>query len=367
MLYLYVFITVILINCAYLFLFLRFALSKSLNTTNKQNTLPVSVLVYVKNNAQHLENNLNAIIEQDYPNFELILINDDSSDESLEILEAFQLKHANFPILLSNVHGNETFWGSKKYALTLGIKRAKNEYLLFTDANCKPTSNQWIQEMAAGFQNNEHVVLGYSNYKKQKGFFNLILRFDTLLNAVHYLSFAYAKMTYMGVGKNLAYTSNVYYENRGFISHVKLPVGDDDLFVNEVATKNNTSLVWNKEAHIEIEPLKKWEDWLELRKNRAWTFRRYKTKHKVILGIYFLSSFLFWLGTIGAFFFLDWKIATGLIIFRLLLQYFSMGILAKKLNAKRLIIHLPWLELALMFLQLRTAIYYITKPANNWR
>lgn len=367
MLYLYVFGIVIFVNCAYLLLFLYLAVSRQKNIKNNRNSLPISVLVYVKNNAERLEKNLNKILEQNYPDFELILINDSSSDNSLEILKAFQKQNQNFPIQISDVHGNETFWGSKKYALTLGIKRTQNECLLFTDADCIPTSKQWIQEMAAGFQDEKEVVLGYSNYKKQKGFFNLILRYDTLLNAIHYLSFANAKMTYMGVGRNLAYTRSVYYENRGFISHVKLPVGDDDLFVNEVATASNISLVWNKEAYIEIEALKSWKDWLNLRKNRAWTFRYYKTKHKILLGIYFLSCFLFWIGMIGSFFFIDWKIVIALLFIRFSIYYLSIGLLAKKLNAGKLIFHIPWLEFVLVFLQLKTIIYYIQKPAKRWQ
>lgn len=367
MLFFYLFTAVILINCAYLLLFLGFALSSDNKPKKPTTNLPISVVVYVKNNAKHLKENLLALVNQEYPNFELILINDASTDNSLELLEAFQKEYKHLPIQLSNVRGNEMFWGSKKYALTLGIKRATNEHLLFTDANCKPLTNLWIQEMSKGFYKDKQVVLGYSNYIKRKGIFNLFLRFDTLLNGIHYLSFANAKMTYMGIGTNLAYTSKVYYDNRGFITHVKMPVGDDDLLVNEVATKKNTSLVWNTKAHVAIEPLKDWEAWRKLRKHRAWTFRCYKTKHKVILGIYFLSTVLFWLGAIASFFFLSWQLAASLIAIRILLQYLSIGTLAKKLNATKLIPFIPLLEFILIFLQINTAGYYIKRPANrNW-
>lgn len=367
MLFLYVFITVIFINCAYHLLFLWLGLSgtKKQHTTNTHP--PISVLVYIKNNVETLETNLKAILNQKYPDFEIILINDSSIDDSLEIIEKFQQENTDFPIQITNVRGNEMFWGSKKYALTLGIKRAKNEFLLFTDGHCKPLSNQWIKEMSQGFLNNKDLVLGYSNYAKRKGLFNLFLRFDTLLNAIHYLSFAKAKMAYMGVGRNLAYTSKVYYNNNGFISHVKMPVGDDDLFVNEIATKNNTSLVYNKNAHVEATPLKNWDAWHHSRKQRAWTFRFYKTKHKLILSLYFFSTFFFWLGAISAFFLLSWQTATFLIAIRLLVQYISIGIPAKKLGAGQLIPYIPCLEFVLIFLQMKTLSYYIKKPPNrNW-
>ena len=365
MLFLYIFITVIFINCAYLLLFLRFALSGKKKQDLPNTNLPISVLVYIKNNAETLEANLKAILNQDYPDFEIILINDSSTDDSLEVIEKFQQEHPDYPIKLTNVRGNEMFWGSKKYALTLGIKRAKNEHLLFTDGHCKPLSSQWIQEMSEGFSGSKELVLGYSNYAKRKGFFNLILRFDTLLNAIHYLSFAKAKMAYMGVGRNLAYTSKVYYKNNGFISHVKMPVGDDDLFVNEIATKKNTNLVYNTDAHVEATPLKNWEAWHHSRKNRAWTFRYYKTKHKLVLSLYFFSTVFFWLGAICAFLFLNWQTATLLIAIRLIVQYLSIGIPAKKLGAGKLIPYIPWLEVILIFLQMKTLNYYIKKPPNR--
>src|SRR5690625_4498133 len=365
MLFLYAFITIVLINCAYFLLFLSFALSKKKDSATIENLPPISVLVYIKNNVENLESNLNAILEQDYPDFEIILINDSSTDDSLSIINEFQENNPHIPNHITDVHGNEMFWGSKKYALTLGIKRAKNNYLLFTDGHCKPLTNQWIREMSKGFQNNKQLVLGYSNYTKKKGLFNLFLRFDTLLNAIHYLSFAKAKMAYMGVGRNLAYTSKVYYDNSGFISHVKLPAGDDDLFVNEVAKKKNTGLVYNANAHVEATPLKNWEAWHNMRKNRAWTFRYYKTKHKIVLSTYFFSTVLFWLGAIAAFFLLNWQIASALVAIRLIIQYISIGISAKKLQEKSLIAYIPLLEFMLVFLQLNTLSFYIKKPPNK--
>lgn len=364
--FIYLFAAVIIINCAYYLLFFTLSFSKRETTPLEEVNLPISVLVYVKNNASQILENLEAILQQDYPNFEMVLINDDSSDNSLELLEEFQNKHDNFPIHISNVKGNETFWGSKKYALTLGIKRANYPNMLFTDGNCKPMSQNWIRHMASGFSSSNKIVLGYSNYKQEKGFLNLILRFDTMLNAIHYLSFAKAKMTYMGVGKNLAYTSDVYYDNRGFISHVKLPVGDDDLFVNEVANKYNTATIYHPDSFIEAEAISEWADWFNIKKNRAWSFRHYKLKHKVLLLTYFFSSSLFWVLTAASFFFLPLETCLILIGIRVLLQYLSIGINAYKLGGKRMIFFIPFLELILILLQIRKIQYYLIEPKLKW-
>lgn len=362
MLFLYFFSSVIFINCVYFLIFLGLAFSKSRKPKLEEKQLPISVLVYIKNNAKQLNSSLKAILEQDYPDFELVLINDYSSDNSLELLEAFKIEHPKLPIHICDVKENQNFYGCKKYALFLGIKNATYEHLLFTDANSKPSSKHWIQEMSKGFQKEKQLILGYSTYSKRKGLFNLLLRFDSLLNTINSLSFANARMTYMGVGRNLAFTHKAYDANYGFISHVRIPYGEDDLFINEVATKANTSLVWSKDAHIETEALQDMKAWSYQHKQRAHTFKYYKTRHKLILSGYFISRLLFWLCAIASFFLLSWQLATSLIGIRILIQYLCIGILAYKLNASKLILFIPWLEVPVLIIQLFTASFYIKRP-----
>ena len=57
----------------------------------------------------------------------------------------------------------------KKLAVTLGIKASKYEWLVFTNANCMPQSNQWLRLMHATSHHVPKVVLGYSGYERGKG------------------------------------------------------------------------------------------------------------------------------------------------------------------------------------------------------
>lgn len=365
MLFLLLFSIVICINCAYFLIFLSLAFNKSKKLASQSVQLPISVLVYIKDNAALLEENLQAILEQDHSNFELILINHASSDKSLEFIEAFQKQHPHFPIHICDVQENESFWDSKKYALFLGLKKASYSHFLLTDATCKPSSKQWIDEMCEGFHDEKQIVLGYSTYHRRKGLFNLLLRFDSLLNTITSLSFAHAKVTYMGIGRNLAFSKKAYEENYGFISHVKIRSGEEDLFIHEVATKKNSSLAWSKAAHIETEPLENIQAWSSQFKQKAQSFKYYKSKHKVVLGVYFLSRLLFWIGAAAAFYFLTWQLATSLIAIRFFFQYLCIGIVANKLHASKLILFLPFLEIPLLFLQLSNATYFIKRPIKR--
>ena len=221
--------------------------------------IPVSVIICAKNEEQNLQTFLPNIIKQQYADFEIVLINDASSDDTLEIMQSFKEKHANIKIV--NVKNNEAFWGNKKYALTLGIKAAKNEHLLFTDADCKPVSKLWIQTMVQQFSKSKTIVLGYGKYRTRKTFVNLLVRFETLLTAIQYFSYAKLGSPYMGVGRNLAYTKSEFFKTNGFIKHIQVRSGDDDLFIQEAATKNNTSFTLNPESFTVSNPpltLKEW-------------------------------------------------------------------------------------------------------------
>ena len=151
----YTFVIVVLFQAIYyLFVFSKFALLKP--QLEKQKNIAVSILICAKNEAENLKTFLPSILNQDYPKFEVVLINDDSKDETLEVMEMFASKHNHVKVV--NVAPNEAFLGNKKYALTLGIKASKNNFLLLTDADCKPNSKYWLKEMSSHFSNTKTII-----------------------------------------------------------------------------------------------------------------------------------------------------------------------------------------------------------------
>src|SRR5690554_6578537 len=292
MVLLYVFGAVALINCAYYFAFSKFSQNK-FPVRALFESPPVSLIVCAKNEAENLSKHIPLWLEQDYPNFELILINDASNDETLEVMEAFATEDSRIKIV--NVKNIEAFWGNKKYALTLGIKRAKNNQLIFTDADCFPASKEWLSHMVAGFSDEKQLVLGYGAYQKQPGFLNQLIRFETLMTAVQYFSYAKMGNPYMGVGRNLAYTSTLFYENSGFMRHIKVASGDDDLFVNDAATSRNTAICIAPKAFTYSLPKKTWKKWILQKKRHYTTAKLYKPLHRILLGAYFIFNLLFWI------------------------------------------------------------------------
>ncbi|HBY70387.1 MAG TPA: glycosyl transferase family 2 [Flavobacteriaceae bacterium] len=364
MVLLYALTAVVVINCGYYILFSKFSFLPS-SEIKSENNYPVSLIVCAKNEAENLKAHIPLWLGQNHPDFELILIDDASIDETLEVMESFQVDNPKIQIV--KVKNNEAFWGNKKYALTLGLKRAKNQRLLFTDADCKPASNNWLTTMTAHFSQEKQLVLGYGAYQKKDGLLNRLIRFETLMTALQYFSYAKANMPYMGVGRNLSYTANLYYENKGFMSHIKLPSGDDDLFVNEAATPKNTAICVAEEAFTYSIPKKTWKAWWLQKKRHITTAKRYKPLHKFLLGLFYTSNFLFWGLSIFALIFSSWKIALAIILFRFLFQYIIVGKAARKLKEGDLIPFIPIFELFLVCYQMSIFISNSTTKQSRWK
>ncbi|PKA82260.1 cellulose synthase/poly-beta-1,6-N-acetylglucosamine synthase-like glycosyltransferase [Ulvibacter sp. MAR_2010_11] len=364
MVLLYVFAAVVVINCLYYFLFSKFSFFNAFEK-NTSTAFPVSLLVCAKNEAENLRKHIPLWLKQNYPYFEIILINDASYDDTLEVMEQFAETDARIKIV--NVENNEAFWANKKYALTLGIKKAKHMRMVFTDADCRPASDVWLQEMATHFTEDKQLILGYGAYEKGTSFLNRLIRFETLMTAVQYFSYAQCGIPYMGVGRNLAYTGDLYHSTNGFMSHIKVASGDDDLFVNEVATKNNTAICVAENAFTYSLPKKTWKTWMLQKKRHITTAKLYKTQHRLLLALYYLTNFLFWPLAILCLVFLDWRLPLLLIVIRFAAQWIIVGKSAKKLKENDIIAWIPFLELFLVFAQLSIFISGSTSKSTRWK
>ncbi len=323
-------------------LFSRFAFLSSQD--RKWAKIPVSVIIVAKNEYHNLKEKLPEILEQDYPEFEVILVNDGSDDETELLLVEMKKKYPHLvPI---NLQDNVNFFYGKKFPLSIGIKSAKHKHLLFTDADCKTNSKYWINDMASTFDEDKDIVLGYGAYISKGGLLNKIIRFETVLTAIQYFSYALSGIPYMGVGRNLAYKKQLFLDNKGFISHLKVGSGDDDLFINQVAKAKNTSIQISPDAFTLSEPELSFKHWWGQKKRHLSTSKHYKLIHKILLGFYPISTILFYL----SFALVIWFKVNPLFVFipfgfRLLSLFLIYGLSIRKLKEEKLLIWIPFLEI----------------------
>ncbi|WP_442795017.1 glycosyltransferase [Pelobium manganitolerans] len=254
---------------------------------------PVSVIICARNEAKNLEQYLPTVLHQNYPNFEVVVVNDCSVDGTYDVLRVFQAKYPQLKVVTINEHPR--FKTAKKFAVTLGIKGASNEILLFTDADCEPASQNWISHMVQHYQNPDtQIVLGYSPYKKFGGLLNALIRFETFQTAINYFAFALIGMPYMGVGRNLSYKKSLFFEGKGFASHMHIPSGDDDLFVNQNANSINTAIEISADSHVFTQPKTTWASYWKQKIRHLGASKLYKPQHKVNLTLQATSAIGFY-------------------------------------------------------------------------
>ena len=256
----------------------------------------------------------------------------------------------------------------KKFPLSIGIKSAKYDLILLTDADCKPASKNWIRHMQSAYTSKVEVVLGYGPYYRSKGLLNKLIRFDTVHIAIQYLSYALAGIPYMGVGRNLSYMKEIFYRNNGFISHYRIRSGDDDLFINRVAKRSNTTVMAHPDSFTFSDPQKSLAKWVLQKKRHLLTSSHYKFRHQLMLWLYaftlvaFYSVFIVLLS-------LNWSVfpVLGLFVLRLISQYVVFGRCMKQLNERDLILFLPFYEILLILFNGGIMISNIFHKPTRWK
>lgn len=350
------------------YLFFYLAVSRKKQDEPKKTRQPVSVIICARNEAENLTNFLPAILEQDYPDFEVIVVNDCSEDNSYDILGAFLKKYPHLRI--SNVNKDPKFTHNKKFAQFIGIKAAKNEILLFTDADCKPESDKWLEVMTSHFDDKTSFVLGYGGYFSENGLLNKYLRYDCLTIAMQYLGMAIRGVPYMGVGRNLAYRRSVFFDNKGFGSHNHVVSGDDDLLVNTIANRRNTYVECNSVAHTRSVPAHNLNAWLLQKKRHLTTAPYYKFRDKILLitepltRIVFYTTFVILLS-----FTYLWPWVLAIFLTRVITQILVVPPVQKKLNEPGLFGYLIFFDI---FSPIINSIIYLSntrsKPGKNrWK
>lgn len=355
----YTFCSVIAIQLFYyLFFFTRLAFYRKKNKANSVQH-PISIIICARDEAHNLANNLPGILVQNYKTtHEVIVVNDNSVDETKYLLDEFKKSFKNLnQIELSQ---EAKMIEGKKFPLSIGIKSAKYETVLLTDADCLPASEEWMYYMQDAYNDDIEVVLGYGAFKKRKGILNKLIRFETFHTALQYFSYALAGIPYMGVGRNLSYKKDIFFRNKGFSSINMIPSGDDDLFINKVTNKKNTAIVIDPLAHTLSEPKKTWDEWMTQKYRHYTTAKFYKPIHKFLLGLYSFSLFCIYPLLIISAVFYCWWLTLSVFAIRFIVQAIIMFKTMKKLNEKDLF---PWFIL----LDLWMPLYYLFTIPAIWK
>lgn len=344
----------------YLIVYGRVAFFKEnkLTTDEKQKYTPsVSVVMCVKDDAYNLEKKLPIILEQEYPNFEVVVVNDASKDETEYVLRVLQEIYPNLNVV--NLYNNVNGFLGKKYPLSLGIKSAKNEIILLTESDTMPLNYNWITTMVKGFKQKKDIVLGFTNFEQKPTFLNTLMHYENLTSAMNYLGNAMLNNPFMGQGRNMAYKREFFFETGGFISQYNISVGDDDLFINKNANSKNTSVIINKESINLSSPKEKREEWVIQKKKHFKSMSHFKLKDKIISTLMPFATLLIYVSVaLSIVFQFPWQYAILLLVLKYTFQIIVYYKSSKTLATKQVAFLSPLLEV--LFLFINTTIRFFT-------
>ena len=349
----------------YLFFFSRLAFYKSKPKSSSQ-THAVSAIICARDEAENLAINLPGVLVQNYKTtHEVIVVNDNSFDESKYILEELKKEFRQMQVV--ELTQEAKMIPGKKFPLSIGIKTAKHEILLLTDADCVPASENWIDSMQNAYENDTEIVLGYGAYHKKKGMLNKLIRWETFHTALQYMSYAQAGIPYMGVGRNLSYKKAVFFRHKGFSAHNHLPGGDDDLFINAAATKINTKINIDPDSFTLSSPAATWQQWFNQKKRHYTTSKFYRPLHKFLLALYAIVNFVFYPLLILSALFYSWKLSLVIFGIKLIIQAIVNAKAMNKLGEKDLLPLLLFFDLWMFFYYLLFAPALLKKPKQHWK
>jgi glycosyltransferase involved in cell wall biosynthesis len=349
----------------YMLNYLPVSMLKNVREVATEQLPAVSVIICAKNEEDNLAEFLPKVLSQDYPDFEVIVVNDCSNDSSENVIDEFAKIFPN--LRKANIKEDGYYKHGKKFAMLVGIKAAKNNCLVFTDADCYPASTQWLKEMAGGFSPEKKIVLGYGAYEKQKGLLNKLIRFDTFMIALNYLSASIKHKAYMGVGRNLAYTKELFFEQKGFSNHYHINSGDDDLFVNYAANATNTNFCVSKEAITYSKPKKTFKQWNIQKGRHLTTSPLYSSSSKSLIAFNYFSQYFFYLSCLALAFNFQTLLLLPIVLFlKIIVQLLVLNKASKKLNEVDLLAACAFYELILLVIY---PIFHLSKliyKPNNW-
>lgn len=306
---------------------------------------PVSVVVAAHNEFNNLHHLLPRLIDQKYPDYEIIVVDDRSTDNTSSLIQNFAT------VRWIAIEETQAEVNPKKYALEQGIKAARNPMILLTDADCVPASKYWIRSMASHYSENVDIVLGFGGYEKESSFLNYFIQYETLITAFLYIGWAGLGKPYMGVGRNLSYKKQIFFKNEGFNKNRATVGGDDDLFINQVARKKNCAVAIGKKALTLSKPKRNYADFFIQKLRHLSVGPKYSLSNKIRLSVFTLTHIIFWISFFLSLFYQSelYFYTIGFLFTRLIILWVVIAIAGKRFGYSIINLLTPLLDFCYTF------------------
>ena len=334
----------------------QFETNKDITISSDQNDSSIRIIICIRNEAENLIQYLPKILKQDVGKYYVTVIDDYSTDDSFSILQEFENKYEHLTVHQNNIRKG------KKLSVHEYVSGIEEDILVYTDGDCIPDTDSWLRLMTDPCKGEKSIVLGYGPFLKEKGLLNNFARFECTLTAIQYLSYALSGIPYMGVGRNLVYRKDLFTAQNGFYDHLEVLSGDDDLFINQVANKENTTIQIDPGSFMYSKAPDTWKDFFRQKRRHISTSHNYRFIHKILLSLFAGSHIIFYLTVL----FVPFSIFISFWLIRIIAIGVSQYSSFKKLEVKELIKFLPLLDVMLALYYLTMTVFSILPPSKKW-
>lgn len=349
------FLSFIFLILYYSLIYLRLGIFKNKKREEKRTREPVSVVVYTKNQAYLLKDKLFSLLEQEYPDYEVIVVNHASQDETSFVLKVYTETYKNLKIV--DIKEDVNVFQGRKYPLSIGIKCAKNDIIILTDTESVPSGYHWITEMESRFTKGVNIVLGYVSREATKKLLNGFSQYTYAEESASYMGFALLRAPYMGNGKNLAVRRSFFFNKGGFINHYAISEGYDVLFVNQNSTPSNTRLSLSEDSFVTAKSFPLFEDLVRHRKHQIKLYFHFKAKDKFLQILYPLMNIVYYvLFAILLLIDFPYELLLGTLVLKFGWHIFSFYKYSKRFKQKKVFIFAPLYEFFFLIFDLFLAI-----------
>jgi len=333
------------------------------NTPQEHDFPQLSILICVKNDLSNIKTNLNTWLSQRLDHKEILIVDDFSGIELKQFIDKMKLKKGSLSYckVKTNLPG-------KKQAIKEGLSFSRYNWILHTDADCHPVSNNWAAHMlSASDQGDKSIILGYSPYSvPQKSFLFFWIHFEAWLTGLLYLSFALRGLPYMGVGRNLLYNKTTI-SDEALSKNTDIASGDDDLLISQISHAKNTSICIHPDSFCYSIPKASWTSYFKQKLRHYSTASRYKFKHQFLLSLFSLSQIVFFISLCLSFVIGDWILATIFYSIRLVIILPIALKVISKLRAEFTIIHFVFFDLVLAVYYLVFSFSFLLPKPKSWQ
>ena len=331
-----VFGVLFLLRLLHLFLFTGRVLFRKKVDNNEAEKKPLSLILTIRNEEENLKNNLPKILSLENIDFEMVVVDDFSQDNSYLILGLLKDRYKRLTISALN---QETKF-STKLALNIAIKATNNKWILTVPVSLAEVAAEWLDYISQATNNEKNVVIGYSTVARSKGFYNRLTRIENYFSYLKSTGYILNGIPFVYSVENVAFQKEKYFEIGGFGQKVTEHYANLELVINSFIRKKTTAVLFNKESSIRKTEVVKRADYFDLLKKSIRIESHLSSSKRVILFLIEFGKLLFL--PIAAFVIVLlpelWIILAGLMGFIFTPYLFIIKITQNRLNERKIFI-----------------------------